>query len=120
MASVGGTTVDSFRGQLQGPSAMAEPYTRSGVAGAGFVVNLASAPASSIETAKLYDTLANARAARVTFEALHGTVVTVVDSVGETWTDVLVVTAQHEVMAVTGAAGFTAMLRSSWTMIAEN
>ena len=120
MASVGGISVSAWRGTLNGPRATVDVVTRPGIAGTGFLASAASAQESQVATDALHVSLAAAAASRDACLALIGMVVTVIDALGTTWTDVLVVDCQADVRAIAGVAGNAALLSCRWRLIAED
>ena len=119
MASVNGSTVDSWSGTIQRPTKPVEVHARTGVAGIGYTVGSAIAVPSNITTVSLYASTALAQAGAASANALVGSVVSVTDAAGVTHATTLVVQAQTAVSAVTGVSGVGAALTVQWTFMAE-
>lgn len=119
MAAVAGVTVTSFVGTIQGPAPSGDVVARPGVAGTGFVRGAARPPPSTVETTLLCASLSAAVTAQGVWEALMFNSAAVIDSSGTTWTDVLIVSAEHKIFAIAGVSGRAAILVTQWQLIAE-
>jgi len=90
MASIGGYTVMQMTGEIQPSGYIIEHKTRPGVAGVeAMVVGYWGKP-FTIETMTAFASANLLSVARLLYNALRGSNVTVVDSLGTTWYNILV------------------------------
>ena len=106
-------------GQLHKLSSQVEEFSRPGVDGVGFRVKAKKAPTGQKHTFEGVTLLANANASAEAYEAIKGTLVTVIDDSGRTVTNVMVIDVQ--VMRVTATllsvpAGNNYLVEAVWTL----
>jgi hypothetical protein len=119
MAAIGSTTVDAWRGTVQLPRKFVAVIQRPGTPGTGFLVGAERGPESEIETVNIIATEAAAITQQTAYEALVGTVTAITDSLGQTYTNALVVGVTSAIVAVSGVGADTHSLSCSWRFIVE-
>jgi hypothetical protein len=92
MASIGGLTVDTFEGELSQSEPEERLYKQAGVAGYGTVYGAYRTAGPDIVVTRVRQTtLGNAQTIEAAHRTLNKTMVTVVDPLGRTWTNVEVI-----------------------------
>lgn len=115
MSAIGTITCDGWRGTIQGPAASVETWRRAGVEGNGASVSAAHGRPSEIETDHL-----GTGTEIATAEAMVGTTVSVTDCIGDTWSDVLVMSVTGTIRAVVGVdGGSTHLTTLRWQLLVD-
>lgn len=117
--AIGSLTPHAIRGTVQGEQKPVQVVTRAGVAGTGLLVGAAQATPYTLET-DYYGTLANCGTWRDTALAMVGTVVSITDAFGATWSDTAVLGVEFKFITANGLGGSnTTILRATWTLVSE-
>jgi len=122
-ASIGGYGFIRLRGRLRGMAERLAEITRPNVDGQAYRKSGKRAPVSSMESLVDIDTAENADALALNYEALKGTLVTVVDDLGIETQNVAVLDVDvSAARAVTGAggglceSGSNYLVRATWSL----
>lgn len=117
--AIGSLTPHAIRGTVQGEQKSVAVVTRAGVAGTGLLVSAAQATPYTLET-DYYGTLVQCDTWRDTALGMVGTVVSITDAFGATWTDTAVLGLEFRYITAKGLGGSnTHILRATWTLVSE-
>jgi hypothetical protein len=117
--AIGSLTPNAIRGTVQGEKKPVSVVTRAGVAGTGLLVGAAQATPYQLET-DYYGTLAQCGTWRDSALAMVGTVVSITDAFGATWSDTAVLDIEFRFITAKGLGGSnTTILRATWTLVSE-
>lgn len=121
MAAIGAITVDIMRGLPDPYGDELEQIERTGVDGSAFFIKGARAAPRQIETVETFVKASTTPQAKLqAYLALKGTIVTLTDAHGTSWTNILIADVSATVSPVAavsgGTANATAMISASWTV----
>ena len=117
--AIGSLTIHAIRGTVQGEQKPVQVITRAGVAGTGLLVGAAQATPYNLET-DFYGSVVQCDTWRNTALAMVGTVVSITDAFGATWTDTAVLGVEFRYITARGlGAGNTTIVRATWSLVSE-